>query len=639
MFAKLGIDMAEFNKALADGKKNFSGFASYISKGLSVKVHGDSLLSDMRGAGTMLTGLFGKLASAGSLFFAPLTGAIGLLKSAVPYASALAASAIGIGTAATVAAGGYEQMYLRVKGMVGSATETKDILERASKLRAKTIFSDEDAASALVALRNVGMMKDEAIEAVADAASATEQTMSDAAYGVLTMRARSLRQFGVFMSKEKDNYILEFTDKAGNDIRKTAKDIDAARTEFVSILREKFTGSAIMATKTFGGVFARIKHAIGEAFQDFGKGLLPTVKYLGASLTDKLNEWVASGQMEEWGKRVGSWIEKAVSEVGGWILTIPSIWKELTVILQESPDKLRRGIMDALRVGGELLAELVLISIKSTAGFWVAVGKGIAAVFGTMFTRHMSEFGFTPKVRFAAEEGRNNQIKDGAALLMDEYESLKKQIPPDSIAEVMANASNGRTPRDKAWEALVERNPYLKGGNISQIDAMKKYGDQGDAYGRNSDYVAGIQDKSATRAFADFAASAKGLAVQTAQETADAVLRAKGKLATIGTDTISAQSIEAFKAEQAGHAKDIQAGIDKWKAELETPDKKGKKKKGDEEAEATASTVKSTSFIDYVKQAQEAVFQNKMLDYAKKTAEATVKLASDNGTGEPQLVP
>jgi hypothetical protein len=582
---------------------------------------GTSIGADVQAAVSLLkTSMAGAITVAtksASLFFLPLSASLSAIRSMVPYAITLATILTGIGAGAAHAAGGWEEMYMTTRAMVGSQKETLALMERASAIRAKTVFSDEDATGALVSLRNVGQSSEKAVQAVVDAAAATKQSMSEAAFGVMSMRARSLRQFGIFMSKEKDTEVLEFTTAAGKDIRMTAKNLDEARGKLIEALSMKFAGSADTANQTLPGIVTRIKNAMGEAMQDLGKGLLPSVKAIGNVILERLNKWIDSGKIKEFGMKAGELLESAIVELGGWIMTVPTMWQDVTKALRESPDRMKNAIKDALAVGAELLGKSLLIAIKGTAGFWVAAGQTIAGLFRAEMTNFLSVYG-PAGIRGPAMDARRAQITGGALELNTEFRG--------ELAK-----GNGY---EAGWKEMQKRYDFLKGVSADRL---------GDVAGGNirnesesTDFMMGLQRKSTNVPMDRIIGKWDALASKTTAEIKDAGIEAWAKMKK--AVTASGLPVKDWSNEQQVHAKEIRSRIE---VEKKLPgDETGaavKKKVGAADVGAAVG-VKVSSFSDYIKTAQEAVFA-KMAKYAQETAENTGDIADKISAPQPMLVP
>jgi hypothetical protein len=295
-----------------DSLKMFRDAQTAASKSEADFVKG---LREADAAANQHSGALGSLAAGAKGLMLPLAGAAG--------AAMALNKAIGEATE-------YENLVARLSGVTGGAEEAREEFDKLEKISDKTIFTENEMASAFLKLANVGLDPSErALKAYANMASATGQTLEGITETTISASMgmfRGLKQLGVQATAEGDRIKMTFKGVT-TEIRNDAQSI---QDYLVGIGETNFAGAAERQLDTMGGAVKQLEDAWGDLFREVGR--------------NAIGEFIATG-MREAAKAVNFTTEA----IEALFFTMSQRPKEMSA---ERKDNLNGWITGALSWGG-----------------------------------------------------------------------------------------------------------------------------------------------------------------------------------------------------------------------------------------------------------------------------------------------
>jgi len=266
--------------------------------------------------------------------------------------AAVAAFAAG-GTAAFASGKVIEQYRLSLTTLMGSSKAAGEAVANALALAGKTPFTDDQLLAATIALTKFGQSAQSVLPQVANMAAATNKDVTEAAeaFGAfLQGRVKALASYGitkaaVLAEGAATEQGIQITNQKGQIVNE-----QAYSKALLSLMDKRFKDGALLQSNSLNGLVIRVKDAmedalrtvagfasdgtirVGSFFDLFKKGVTEVIA--------KIEEWQASGQLQEWADKVGKALAafftgaKVVFNWLGNIATwIADNWTAITAVL------------------------------------------------------------------------------------------------------------------------------------------------------------------------------------------------------------------------------------------------------------------------------------------------------------------
>lgn len=349
---------------------------------LRIKANGDAALrmfkqmdgsiakfqGGLKTVGNSAGSVFKGVSAVGGFLFKPL-------EIAAKAGGVLAAGLMSVGGAAIYAAAEDEKLVQRLSLVYGSVEKATKKFKELEAISRTTSFKTEDLTDAAIILEQVGMGGAKYLRTLGNAAKVSGGSISDMARSVSALQMRGLKSMGIESNEKDGKTTYRFRDQMGKVKTIVAKGADEARKALMTIFDLKFSGG----TKGLLGLIEQLKNGIGQAFANFGDGLLPAAKRFVEWLSKGVNNLIEGGKLEEWGKKVGEWMEKAVDNVMAFFKTLPAVWEGLKKVWNEGGNVLKDLLMGVFSAGATILGVGLFEYLKATVSIWTGVGEMIGA--------------------------------------------------------------------------------------------------------------------------------------------------------------------------------------------------------------------------------------------------------------------
>lgn len=460
---------------------------------LRIKANGDAALrmfkqmdgsiakfqGGLKTVGNSAGSVFKGVSAVGGFLFKPL-------EIAAKAGGVLAAGLMSVGGAAIYAAAEDEKLVQRLSLVYGSVEKATKKFKELEAISRTTSFKTEDLTDAAIILEQVGMGGAKYLRTLGNAAKVSGGSISDMARSVSALQMRGLKSMGIESNEKDGKTTYRFRDQMGKVKTIVAKGADEARKALMTIFDLKFSGG----TKGLLGLIEQLKNGIGQAFANFGDGLLPAAKRFVEWMSKGINGLIESGKLEEWGKKVGEWMEKAVDNVMAFFKTLPAVWEGLKKVWNEGGSRLGELLTAVFGAGARILGVGIYETLKGTAIFWKGVGQMIVA--GMMSAEWIRKLIYlaTGKMPGAASQGElfkmgvKNVMSSGgkaaeaiAATMAVEGKGLNKQFARSSGIDVGGEfqknlgdvqASRGAAKREMVTERFKDQGVWSNAGWVQK---------------------------------------------------------------------------------------------------------------------------------------------------------------------------
>ena len=272
-------------------------------------------------------------------------------------------------------AGDIEALKLRIEGVASSAKEAKRVFNTALSVAIASPFEPEEMANAAIGLLNLGMMGRKALISVGNAAALTKPSLDEIVSMLTSLETEPLRRIGVELRRDAGEFEFTFRDKMGKVREITATGIEDARKQLLSIFDVKFGGGMGRFAKAWQGLISTLRGNIRLAIGDFGDGMFPAAKRFIEGLNANIKNWIESGQLKEWGEKVGDYVMKAFDYAAAVIEYAKGVWSSIDGDMGSMADVFGK----LLAGGGQILAESLVAYLSAMQGIFTGLGKLIAS--------------------------------------------------------------------------------------------------------------------------------------------------------------------------------------------------------------------------------------------------------------------
>ena len=207
--------------------------------------------------------------------------------------------------------GGNAQMeqYRQTLNIVMKDTQKAgELLEWATKFAAKTPFEIPDIVGATVKLQAYGIEAQGVLGDLGDMAAALGKPLMQAVEAVAdaqTGELERLKEFGITKQMLIDK-ALELGKGETVNAQGQITNMQGINDALITIIRDRYTGAMEAQSTTLNGMISNLKDWLGTAGRILGEDVFSAVKQQLTDLLGTLNTLSSSGQLEQWGKSIGT---------------------------------------------------------------------------------------------------------------------------------------------------------------------------------------------------------------------------------------------------------------------------------------------------------------------------------------------
>lgn len=248
-----------------------------------------------------------------------IKGAGGLALGAAKWAVGGAVAGIGLLGKGVIGVGSqFEDFGVQLEQLEGSKAKARQSLDWISKFATQTPYELDQVTDAFVRARGVGIdPMSGSLRTMGDAAAANRASMLDAIEAVAdaqTGEFERLKSFNITSSTKGDMVTFSYFDKQGKQtatsVKKSASEIQRA---ILSIWDQKHSGSMTAMSKTLTGIIGNLKDFGSRALLKIANaGAFDKLKARAEGLLARLNEFEASGKLDQWADRISSKFETLI---------------------------------------------------------------------------------------------------------------------------------------------------------------------------------------------------------------------------------------------------------------------------------------------------------------------------------------
>lgn len=199
---------------------------------------------------------------------------------------ALKVATLALAAATVTAAAKYETFQQQLQTVISTKKKADEAFAESIVFSVKTPFTPEEIIATRVALESVGIRGAAAVNSVALAAAAMNRKMLDVAAAVRSLETEPIRNLGVQLKRQGDEFIFQFQDKMGQAQEIAAAGFGEAQQALLDIFSTKFEGGLERMSITFNGLVSTFRGATTDLRAAFGEGLLDPAKLI---LNDIIN--------------------------------------------------------------------------------------------------------------------------------------------------------------------------------------------------------------------------------------------------------------------------------------------------------------------------------------------------------------
>ena len=382
-----------------------------VHEGIAKVGHGAAAIADYAKTG------FGYLKTAIGWVLKPL-------ELAAKGVIALGFAFAGLITKSLWAAAAHETLVARLTAVYGSAEKATQVFTRLEAAERVSSHTTDDLTDAMITLHQYGLDTESNLFAAANAAEVMGESVGQVAFMISALQARGFKKFGIDVDEKNGMYVIEDMKKGTKQI---AANADAARKALFNIMGDRF-GTTLKPTG-LSGFTSALRHAIDQAFSNFGGPLLKTATNFVQAALGKVTELLQSGKLEEWGKKVSD----ALIDAAGTVLAVFRTGKE---IFDKGPD----GMMAAFKIIAPKIGQTIVIALieylLAMKDIFFGIGKLIGAGLMEMYMASKMPGAEAVRNSLAQEAGakafthadvldlNTGKIRPGAAA----DENIRKQI-------------------------------------------------------------------------------------------------------------------------------------------------------------------------------------------------------------------
>ena len=235
-------------------------------------------------------------------------------RAAIAGIGALTAAVYGL-SKAVGAAGDFEMLKAQLEAVMATSEEAAQAFEESWDFSESTPFSPQEIIQTRIALEGVGIKGGEAVESVAGAAAALDRNILDIASAVKSLETEPLRNLGIMLRRDGDEFLFEYKDKMQKARAIEAQSFEQAQDVLLTILSERYAGGVERMAMTLQGKLSTLQGVWKSVLADFGQGYIDEIKAGVDHITAKLDEWKESGAIRAAGERVGEILSAAAQRL------------------------------------------------------------------------------------------------------------------------------------------------------------------------------------------------------------------------------------------------------------------------------------------------------------------------------------
>ncbi|MDH3982356.1 MAG: hypothetical protein OES84_05575, partial [Kiritimatiellaceae bacterium] len=338
-----------------------AGIEKFVGKltraGTRAKGFGKTVATAFKGAKQAISATLGPL----KVFTAVLAGGGGVL-------TAFSVSSL-------KAAGSMEMLRTQLRTVMATKKEADKAFAESIEFSEKTPFSPEEIVQTRVALEGVGVEGQAAVASVARTAAALNRNILDVASALKSMETEPLRNLGIMLKKDGEQFLFEYKDKMKQARSVSATGFAEAQIALTRVMNEKFEGGLAAMSQTFEGKLSTLKGAFNLFKADFGGEFLPAVK----RVIDDLIEALTGNSLADFGKTINSHIESARIKVLATIKTVQTASKAVKDHLASGGSGFGKILNSIMINAVDVFFDAFVSAIRASLSIWRLVGVSIAS--------------------------------------------------------------------------------------------------------------------------------------------------------------------------------------------------------------------------------------------------------------------
>lgn len=416
LYLRMKADNGAFNTAFKQAEGTVKGFSDK--------------LATLRGGASSAFSIIG---GGAGLFFKPL-------ELAAKAAMGLTGALIAVGGASIKAAADDEALVVRLTAVYGSAEKARKVFSEIEKMGRTTMpFDPGEIAEAAMILKQVGIEGAASLQALGDGAFQSGQSLTELATAITMLQSKTLKKLAITLDEKDGLYTIGYMNKMNEQIRIFAGNADEARQKLIGVIGEKGAGAGNALAKSF----VLLQNGMNQVIGTFGDNLLPVADGFTKYLSSKIENLLASGKLEEWGKAAGEWLQKAAEKLETVFGNVGNFWADMT-----SGDTAQK-LSDLGSLMVQSFMSYLVAAIEASAAIWKGIGLIAASAFGEAMLQ-MPNMG-PLRGAFARESLKGMSGKEMAAW------ELQQGVKSGSVV-------NDLTPEQQASLAMYHKGNMLKSG-------------------------------------------------------------------------------------------------------------------------------------------------------------------------------
>lgn len=307
--------------------------------------------------------------------FATIERAVGLvvapLKVLMGITIAAKTTMLALGAASIKAAANYETFRQQLRTVIATKKDADEAFSESIEFSVRTPFTPEEIISTRIALEGVGVKGAAAVQSVAEAAGALNRNILEVASAVKSMETEPLRNLGIIMAQESGRFVFNFQNAIGQMVKLAVEGRQKAQQALLGIFETKFGGGIERMSLTYSGLVSTLQGAVQALRAEFGAGILDQVKLTIKDLID--GSEALMGNARKAGEFLGQKLADARVELLAGFDVALKVAEQIGKAMSQ-PGGVGTVILQAMKLGVQLLAEGIYLAFKSSIALWKTIG-------------------------------------------------------------------------------------------------------------------------------------------------------------------------------------------------------------------------------------------------------------------------
>ncbi|GEM_PF-2541734 len=380
----------------------------------------------------------GNIKSGFSIAERAISGVLLPFKALIGVQAALQAQTVALAAATLGAAGRYEMFTQQLRTVIASKKEADQAFRESIQFSVVTPFTPAEIIETRIALEGVGVRGAAAVEKTALAAAALNRNILDVARAVKSMETEPLRNLGIMLKRQGDDFLFSFTDKIGQAREIAATGFADAQQQLLDIFAGKFEGGLAKMALTWEGLVSTFKGAVFDLRAAFGEGFLNAAKLILNDIIEAIADIKEAAQAA--GREFGAELMRARNVMMAGFDVALQVAKEIGAALGQE-NGLGTVIIEAIRLGTQLLADGLLAAFRASLSLWRAIGTILGqAVLDAFYQSGMPGAGMAREAAVASNLSR---------MPLSELNTLGREfgVSPNKMSIGMAGEAGPNLPR------------------------------------------------------------------------------------------------------------------------------------------------------------------------------------------------